>query len=83
MPIEQGAALQAAAKAERESVKESLEAKLLRDVVLAISSVGMAHLLAELPEVLAYFGGQNAVGRRCGRLPSAAGADHRRHHVGR
>lgn len=58
VPIEQGAALQAAAKAERESVKESLEAKLLRDVVLAISSVGMAHLLAELPEVLAYFGGQ-------------------------
>lgn len=63
VPIEQGAILKAAEREERasrdrESAKESLEAKLLRDVVLTLSSVGMAHLLAELPEVLAYFGGQ-------------------------
>jgi hypothetical protein len=38
--------------------KDSLEAKLLHQVVMAVNNAGKGYLLADLPEVLAYFGGQ-------------------------
>lgn len=59
IPIEQGEKLMDAAKApDRESAKDSVEAKLLHEVVMAVTNAGMAHLLAELPDVMAYFGGK-------------------------
>ena len=53
VPIEQGAALKDSV---RESVKESLEAKLLHQVVMALINAGKGDFLNELPEVSAYFG---------------------------
>jgi hypothetical protein len=57
VPISDGIKL-ATPAAPRESVKDSLEAKLLHDVVMALTNVGKAYLLADLPEVLDYFGGR-------------------------
>lgn len=58
VPIREGAKLVADQRPPRESAKDSIEAKLLHDVVMAITSAGLAHLLAEVPDVLAYFGGK-------------------------
>lgn len=53
--------------------KDSLEAKLLHQVVMAINNAGKGYLLADLPEVLAYFGGQMpTVGEVIGGRPEAA-----------
>jgi len=41
-----------------DSAPDSLEAKLLHQVVMALNSRGKASFLADLPEVLAYFGGK-------------------------
>lgn len=40
-----------------DSAPDSLEAKLLHQIVMALNNQGKGSLLADLPEVLAYFGG--------------------------
>lgn len=59
VPITEGAALvEKEPKAPPESAPESLEAKLLHQVVMALNGEGLGYLLADLPEVLAYFNGK-------------------------
>lgn len=58
VPMSEADSLADTEPAPRVSTPDSLEAQLLREVVMALNSDGMGHYLADLPEVVAYFGGK-------------------------